>query len=68
MKEHNLGSEFIRLGVLLNHTPWKDLSNLEFGYWPTVTVLYHEHGAPYLNILTDEARQTLTELGTGYHH
>ena len=40
---------------------------LYFGFWPTVTVLYHEQEAPYLNILLDEARQTLKEVGTGYN-
>ena len=54
--------------MLLEGTPWESLRNLYFGYRPTVVVLYHGQEVPYLNILSDEAKQTLKELGTGYHH
>ena len=54
--------------MLLKDTPWDGISNLYFGYWPTITVLYHGQEVPYLNIISDEAKKTLKELGTGYHH
>ena len=44
------------------------MSNLYFGYWSTVAILYHEQEVPYFNIVPDEARQTFKDLGTGYHH
>ena len=52
----------------MNVTPWQGMSNLYFGYCPTVDILYHGQEVSYLNILSDEARQILKDLGTGYHH
>ena len=54
--------------MLLKDTPWEGMSNLHFGYCPTITVLYHGQEVPYLNITSDKARQTFKELGIGYHH
>ena len=54
--------------MLPKDTPWEGMSKLHLGYWPTIAVLYHGQEAPYLNIISDEARQTLKELGAGYHH
>ena len=54
--------------VLLHGTPWEAMSNLYLGYWPTIAVLYHGQEVLYLNILSDEARKTFKDMGTGYHH
>ena len=67
LEETNRGQNQVP-GVLLNGTPWESLSNLYSGYRPTVTALYHGQDMSYPNLLTAKARQTLKELGTGYHH
>ena len=63
-EESNHGLDKIE-EVLLKDTPWEGMSKHHFGYWPTITVLYHGQEVPYLNIISDEAKETLKELGTG---